>query len=386
MVVSRWVKLYYWCRFLLAQQITSQSCHLSCFDYCRKCVSFCCRFLVCPCLEFIQTFLLTYYSFQNAIFESMKKCTLKHFTFLLFLFLIVSSGAHSQYFITGQDPGSTKWRQIKTQYFQVIYPDNYSEWAQYYINVLSLTGPVINSDYKSKVRRISVILHNQTTTSNANAPIAPMRIDIFEMTGQNTHPQIWQDQLALHEYRHTIQQYKLRQGLTKGLYYVFGDQGVAFIMGLYLPFWFIEGDAVYAETIYSNSGRGRVPEFIYTLKAQVLDQVCLHLVDRFTYLRVHFNHRANELGLYPFLEFSRNHVKDFRGQGSKIQGAFVENLKFYFNPKCIRLARLKFNFRKVLHYSKLRMSINQNMVKGSFSGGLMSISFWCRANQATWAR
>ncbi len=137
------------------------------------------------------------------------------FILLIYLVLMVSSSAHSQYFVTGQDPGSTKWRQIKTQDFQVIYPDNYSEWAQYYINVLSLTGPINNSDYKSKVKRISVILHNQTTTSNAIAGIAPMRLDLFEMSGQNTYPQIWQDQLALHEYRHTIQQFKLRQGLNK---------------------------------------------------------------------------------------------------------------------------------------------------------------------------
>lgn len=193
--------------------------------------------------------------------------------FILFILLILLSvSAKSQYFITGQDAGSTKWRQIKTKDFQVIFPDNYAQWAQYYINVLSLTGPVINADYNSNVKRISVILHNQTTTSNAYAAIAPMRLDLLEMPGQYIYPQIWQDQLALHEYRHTVQQYKLRQGLTKGLYYVLGDQGVAFIMGVYLPFWFIEGDAVYGETVYSSSGRGRVPNFIYLLKAQVLDK------------------------------------------------------------------------------------------------------------------
>jgi len=123
-----------------------------------------------------------------------------------------------------------------------------------------------------KVWRVSVILHNRTTTSNAMVGIAPIRADFFEMSPQNSYPQIWQDQLALHEYRHVVQMNALRQGLTKGIFYVFGEQGIAAVMGLWLPFWFIEGDAVYTETILSNSGRGRIPDFIYPLKAQVLDK------------------------------------------------------------------------------------------------------------------
>ncbi len=84
-----------------------------------------------------------------------------------------------------------------------------------------------------------------------------MRAEFFELPPQNIYPQIWQDQLALHEYRHVVQINKMRQGLTKGLYYVFGEQAIAFVMGLWVPFWFIEGDAVYSETIFSKSGRGR---------------------------------------------------------------------------------------------------------------------------------
>lgn len=198
---------------------------------------------------------------------------LKAVRFLFFLTSALTSiNIYSQYFITGQNPASIKWKQITTERFQILYPENYSSVAQHYINTLNLTGSVINEEYNSKIRRISIVLHNQTTTSNAIAAIAPMRLDFFEMPSQQIYPQRWQDQLVLHEYRHTVQQYKLRQGLTEGFYYVFGEQGVAFIMGLYLPFWFIEGDAVYAETIFSSSGRGRIPDFIYPLKAQVLDK------------------------------------------------------------------------------------------------------------------
>ena len=190
---------------------------------------------------------------------------------MLMLF-ICSAQLNAQYFLNGQEPASVKWEQIKTKDFQIIYPSNYSKQAQYYINVLKLSQPAINASYQSNLRRISVILHNNTTTSNAMVPIAPLRAEFYEMPSQNMYPQIWQDQLTLHEYRHVVQINKMRQGMTQGLHYVFGEQGVALVMGLWLPFWFIEGDAVYSETILSNSGRGRVPEFIYTLKAQVLDK------------------------------------------------------------------------------------------------------------------
>ncbi len=192
--------------------------------------------------------------------------------FLLFILFICAVQLKGQYFINGQEPASVKWKQIKTHYFQIIYPENYSEMAQYYVNVLTLSQPAINASYRSDLKRISVILHNNTTTSNAMVPIAPLRAEFYEMPSQYIYPQIWQDQLTLHEYRHVVQINKMRQGMTKGLYYMFGEQGIALVMGLWVPFWFIEGDAVYSETVLSNSGRGRIPEFVYTLKAQVLDK------------------------------------------------------------------------------------------------------------------
>ena len=202
----------------------------------------------------------------------MERKEIRKIWVLLFILFICVVQVKGQYFINGQEPASVRWKQIKTKDFQIIYPSNYGELAQYYINVLSLSRPAINESYLSDTKRISVILHNNTVTSNAMVPIAPMRAEFFELPPQNIYPQIWQDQLTLHEYRHVVQINKMRQGLTKGLYYVFGEQAIALVMGLWVPFWFIEGDAVYSETIFSKSGRGRVPDFIYPLKAQLLDK------------------------------------------------------------------------------------------------------------------
>ena len=204
----------------------------------------------------------------------MKLSTLKYSFILIGLFLLCSVTSHAQYFLTGQDPASVKWNQIKTDHFQIIFPREYSKMAQYYINLMSLTSPYVGQPYlkENQQKRLSIVLHNRSTTSNAMVSIAPMRAEYFETPPQSSYPQIWQDQLALHEYRHAVHMYTLRQGLTKGLYYVFGEQGVAAVMGLWLPFWFMEGDAVYSETLYSSSGRGRTPDFIYPLKAQLLNK------------------------------------------------------------------------------------------------------------------
>jgi len=51
-----------------------------------------------------------------------------------------------------------------------------------------------------------------------------------------------------------------------------GEQGTALIFGAYLPWWFIEGDAVVTETALSNFGRGRFPSFLMEHKAQVVEK------------------------------------------------------------------------------------------------------------------
>ena len=199
----------------------------------------------------------------------MKKQWLLSFILLLTLSLF-STQAEAQYYLTGQDPASVKWRQIKTKEFRLVFPEGYEKIANYYANLLQLSIPYVNTPYHAHLRRLNIVLHNRSTTSNAMVSPAPFHADFFEMPSQNTYAQEWQKQLTLHEFRHAVQMDKMHQGFGNFMYYLLGDQGTAAIFGLYLPMWFIEGDAVWSETVHSNSGRGRLPEFVYPLKAQVL--------------------------------------------------------------------------------------------------------------------
>ncbi len=189
---------------------------------------------------------------------------------LFFLFLFFPS-ANAQYYLTGQEPASTKWMQIKNNRFQIIFPTGYDSIAQMYARFLNISAPYIKQPYLKKVRRIPIVLHNKTTISNAMVSPAPFHADFFEMPSQKIYPEIWQKQLTLHEYRHVVQMNVMRKGFGRFLYFLLGQQGTALLFNG-LPQWFYEGDAVFSETIHSKSGRGRVPDFTYPLKAQIIEK------------------------------------------------------------------------------------------------------------------
>jgi len=120
--------------------------------------------------------------------------------------------------------------------------------------------------------KMPIILHTKSVYSNAMVPYAPKRMEFFTCPPQSSYSQKWIDQLVLHETRHAIQFQKTDQGFTRALYYIFGQQATAAILGAFVPFWFIEGDATLTETALSKSGRGRVPSFEMDLRAQLLEK------------------------------------------------------------------------------------------------------------------
>ena len=190
----------------------------------------------------------------------------------LLLFLFFQNNAFSQYFSSGQDPFSTKWKMIKTENFKIIFPEKFKDQAQFVGNTLEFTKNKISGSLNIKPDKTTIILHNQLVTSNAFASLAPKRMEFFTCPPQDIGSQDWLEQLIIHEYRHISQFKKVRQGFTKFLSYVFGQQGNIAVFGLFVPMWFIEGDAVCTETVLSKSGRGRVPQFSMPLRTQILER------------------------------------------------------------------------------------------------------------------
>lgn len=188
-----------------------------------------------------------------------------------FLFTGIPSISYAQFYETGQDPFSIKWMQINTPHYQIIFPGEFADKGQELANIFEFYYPQVSGSIGKKPGKIPVIVHTKSVYSNGYVVWAPKRMEIWSLPPQDLYAQEWFEQLSIHEMRHVAQVDKMNKGLTKALYYLFGQQAVGAVVG-YIPRWFLEGDAVAMETAYSRSGRGRLAEFEQELRAQVMEK------------------------------------------------------------------------------------------------------------------
>lgn len=196
---------------------------------------------------------------------------MKQVVCLIILFSFFNINVNAQFFTNGEDPGSVCWEEINTPDFQIIFPEEYKEKALQLSYVLEKVYEYGSRTLDYSPDKISLVLHTRTSISNGNVGWAPRRMEFFMTPDPSGYSQKWMDQLAIHEFRHTVQMGKIQSELPKILPVLFGEQITAAIVGVYLPFWFLEGDAVSAETALSRVGRGREPSFLMEMKAQVVE-------------------------------------------------------------------------------------------------------------------
>lgn len=173
----------------------------------------------------------------------------------------------------GQNPTSINWSQIKTPHFRLIFPSQISLTANRTANVLESVYQPVSKSLGHEPRPISIILQNQTTESNGFVSLLPRRSEFiitppqdYTLLGNNN----WLDLLAVHEFRHVVQNDKALTGATKMVYNILGNNGFAATTFLTVPNWFWEGDAVGIESSLTTSGRGRIPSFDMALRTQLL--------------------------------------------------------------------------------------------------------------------
>ena len=206
----------------------------------------------------------------------------------------------------GQNPYSIKWNQIKTQHFKIIYSTELDSQAYYAANLLekaySSTSQMLNVSPKP----IKLYIFNQTVIPNGYAALGPRRMTWFTTPGQDAN-QIggsdWFQALAIHEFRHVSQFAKLDSNIIDLAGTLFGDYGNSFAMNLFVPAWFFEGDAVYAETALSNNGRGRMPSFYRDIASLESANI------RYTYSKAYFGSYRDYFPNWYHLGFlMTNHV------------------------------------------------------------------------------
>jgi len=204
--------------------------------------------------------------------------SIKKYYIIISIFL-TAIPAVAQYYESGQDPASIKWKQIHTTHFHIIYPESFLNEGQRLANILEYAYTLVPYTLDHNPKKIPVIVHNYSSRSNGFVAWAPKRMELFPVPAADSYPQDELEQLVLHELRHVVQLDKLNQGFSKGLSIVFGEQAVGALSAM-LPLWYLEGDAVATETALSLSGRGRLPSWEMELRALSLEQGSVFKYDK----------------------------------------------------------------------------------------------------------
>jgi len=191
---------------------------------------------------------------------------------IIILFFLVRLTSFAQFYDAGQDAASIKWKQIDTSFFKIVFPVGFENQACDVANYLLYSQKYNNYSLKRKAVKIPILIHTNTVSSNGFVTWSPKRSEWYACPEQDMYAQSWLNQMAIHEYRHVVQVSQMYRGISRLLYLPFGQMGTASVAGIYLPRWFLEGDAVVMETALSKSGRGRQASFSMELKAQLLEK------------------------------------------------------------------------------------------------------------------
>jgi hypothetical protein len=176
----------------------------------------------------------------------------------------------------GSHPSTIKWKTIENDKVRIIFNDSLENEAIRAANFIAFINENKTISVGNKTKKIDLLLSNNTVESNGYVGLAPYRSVFYTTAFQNTNSigtVNWLNGLAIHEYRHALQFTNARTGLTKFMYYFMGETGWSSASNLSIPNWYFEGDAVLAETLFSNSGRGRTPDFFKEQRALLLNNI-----------------------------------------------------------------------------------------------------------------
>lgn len=194
--------------------------------------------------------------------------------------LFICNLNYAQYFTAGNEPFSVKWQCIETDKFELIFPSGLDHQVRRFARYIDNCYDSMQNTMTARAIKIPVIFHNQNVLSNGFVTWAPKRMEIYTTPSRDFHSLDWLKNLALHEYRHVQQVSKLNTGFTKFLSCFAGQTAIGLPVSQ-IPLWLNEGDAVIAETLFSNSGRGRLPSFGMPFKACILSQKKNYSYDKF---------------------------------------------------------------------------------------------------------
>ncbi|MFT7299287.1 MAG: hypothetical protein ACI9WO_002111, partial [Sphingobacteriales bacterium] len=259
----------------------------------------------------------------------------RRFLFFTVAFLfILSTHSISQVLEIGQNPPSLNWKSIETENFEILFPESFEKKAQETANALEKIYLYGGLSLNNEPNQFTIILQNQPAIANGFVMLAPRRSEFFVLPPENQNASDWVQTLALHEFRHMVQMDKTKQGFTKKVSQVLGEEATIGLFGITLPPWFYEGDATVIESALSNAGRGRNPDWDILFKVQIIEN------GPFSYQKASFGSYKDEISDhyrlgYHIVQFGRNvyseslwsNVMDRTAQKPYIPFAFSNALK-----------------------------------------------------------
>lgn len=234
------------------------------------------------------------------------------FSLLLYLQFLSFFASAQEITIQNTNPTSLKWYRVSTPNFNVLFPAGFDREAMRVANNLEFIHDPEAVSMGVKPKPISVILQSQSSLSNAFVTLAPRRSEFYTMPPQNYNfagTNDWLNLLTTHEYRHVVQYQRSIVGFNKFVYYVLGQQALSLTAFAAAPQWFWEGDAVATETAFTNSGRGRIPNFNLLFRTNLLEGRTFNYHKQ--YVRSYKNNIPDHYVLgYNMITFLRNKTND----------------------------------------------------------------------------
>ena len=207
---------------------------------------------------------------MNQIFKNREMLKTGVVISLLLIFSLFPSAIRAQFADFGQERSKIEWKELKSSDFSILFPStinqkNAEALAKYYYTYLTISKNRFGiSDYTSPLsNQFPLVIHPYNANSNGVTMWAPRQIHLFTTPpDMMSYPQNWNLQLAVHEWRHAWQISHFNRGFWRVMSYIFGEQAIGLASGVYPSVWFLEGDAVVAETEFAGVGRGTDASFL----------------------------------------------------------------------------------------------------------------------------
>ncbi|MCQ2251033.1 MAG: hypothetical protein MJZ66_07975 [Bacteroidales bacterium] len=225
---------------------------------------------------------------------------------------------------TAQHPYKTDWRVYENDYAKIIYPATSIYAAAKVGNAMRHVYDADTMNMQARPKKMPIIISPTSCTSNGYTTMLPYKMFLYtkpsdygELSGM-----YWYQNLMSHEFRHITQYSQFNKGLARLAHCVLGGYGWAGLQ-YSVPQWYYEGDAVYAETVTSSSGRGRSALFEMPVAAMLVENSKMFPYDKI----IQRSYRDYIPNHYPIGYFLTTGAK--RKYGNDVFAKVSENQKWY---------------------------------------------------------